>query len=540
LTYQADLEGFALLDFVEGCSSSVRPGTHLSFRKPRRTRLALSRRPLDEPRPDVVVAPAELLATAATEAPPPAPVRTGVLGGSLVLMVSMVFVGVGNYGFSLALAWFLPSKQFSQVASASTLMLIVVTASYSMLPWVVARAVARSGPGSAERAEAIQFALVAAPVLGLVAGAIAAGLAAPYAPLGVTFLLVVTSVAFFVAGVGSGYQLGTQRFALLGALNILEVVIKFGAGLGFVAIGWGATGAFAGTTLGALMWAIASFYFLRHDLGLMRKRPSLALVKQLIGIGLTQTLVTILCTADIIIGSITIGAAGGLAVYQAMLVFSRVPTFIASGVSTVVYPKMTRDEKGQGRTVSEAVSLYLQCAVVASAVVATIPAGFLRLIVPHTYAGGTRLLLPLSLAGFAGGLLNLSTTFLQAQLIFKRVLIVLVAGTVLVAVLYPTISRTVELLAWCAFGVLGLVAAVIYLQTCRLFGTARLETKVLVYAVAFGALYEALHWAARASVPIWIGSAVVIGFGFVFVFVILPLRRDRSSGAIDRSGLFRK
>ena len=34
-------------------------------------------------------------------------------------------------------------------------------------------------------------ALVAAPVLGLVAGAIVAGLAAPYAPLGVTLLLVV-------------------------------------------------------------------------------------------------------------------------------------------------------------------------------------------------------------------------------------------------------------------------------------------------------------------------------------------------------------
>jgi O-antigen/teichoic acid export membrane protein len=429
--------------------------------------------------------------------------QKGLSGDLLKLMVASVVVGAGNYGFSLTLVWLLPTRQFSQVSSASTLLLVVGTASSAMLPWIVARAVSNSAPGSLERREAVQFSLLAAVVLGLSCGSVMAALVWPYAPKAICGLLIVTSTALFVAGVAYGYQIGARRFTLVAVLNIIEVVVRLGAGIGLVLAGGGATGAFAGFALGALMWAGTGLWFLRHELGIMRTFPTLALLHQLLGVSASQILVTLLSTMDIVVGSLVIGAAGGLAVYQAMVVFSRVPTFVSTAVSGVVYPKLVGQEAGQSQAISEASALYLVLAIVIAATVATLPASLLGLIVPGRYLHSLRLLLPLALAGLAAGQLNVSSTFLQAHLAFRTMLKTLAVALPLVIITYVEFGRTIASLAWSAAGCVTAVALVIFFQTSRRYGAARLATTGLGYVAAFVALYEVLRWA-QGSEALWL------------------------------------
>ena len=158
---------------------------------------------------------------------------------SRLLMISSVTVGLGNYVFYLVLLWLLPSIAFSEVSSASTLLVIVGTASSAVLPWLVARNVARTSRGSHQRRQAVGFSLGAAIVLGAAAGSVVAALSAPYAPTGVIVLLWVTSVELFVAGVGSGYLLGEERFWLLATLSVGEVAVKLGVGVTLATAGGG-------------------------------------------------------------------------------------------------------------------------------------------------------------------------------------------------------------------------------------------------------------------------------------------------------------
>ena len=453
--------------------------------------------------------------------------QKGLFGDSLKLMISSIVVGAGNYGFNLALIWLLPTRQFSQVSSASTLLLVVGTASSSMLPWIVARAVSNSTPGSLERRQAVQFSLLAAIVLGLLVGGVMAALAWPYAPKAVCGLLVLTSTALFVSGVAYGYQIGARRFTLVAILSIVEVVVRIGAGVGLVLAGGGATGAFSGSAIGALMWAGAGLWILRDELGIVRTIPSLGLFHQLLGVSATQILVTLLSTMDIIVGSLVIGAAGGLAVYQAMLVFARVPTFVSTAVSGVVYPKLAGPESGQSRAISEASSLYLILAVVIAASVATLPGSLLGLVVPHRYLHSLRLLLPMALAGGAAGQLNVSSTLLQAHLAFRTMVRILSGSVLFVIVIYVAFGRTIATLAWSAAACMTTVALVIFLETCRRYGAARLVTKGLGFVVAFVALYEVLR-RAEGSVALWL--CCVAGAAALALMRARP--RPRKSGPL--------
>ncbi|MGH9060019.1 MAG: hypothetical protein ACRDZY_10965, partial [Acidimicrobiales bacterium] len=100
---------------------------------------------------------------------------------SLLVLVASVLVGVGNYGFSLALVWVLASGAFAVVGSANALLVIVGTAGSAVLPWLVARQVARYPAGSRERQDVVGFSLAASVVLGATTAAVVVGIASTYA-----------------------------------------------------------------------------------------------------------------------------------------------------------------------------------------------------------------------------------------------------------------------------------------------------------------------------------------------------------------------
>ncbi|MDX3230457.1 hypothetical protein [Streptomyces sp. ME19-01-6] len=101
----------------------------------------------------------------AASAAPAAPRQKGTVHGALHLALSAVLVGMGNYGLSLFLVNRLPAPDFTVYAAVPSVLLSVDTLAGATVPWVLAREVADSVPGSTRRRLAVRTCLW--PALGL-------------------------------------------------------------------------------------------------------------------------------------------------------------------------------------------------------------------------------------------------------------------------------------------------------------------------------------------------------------------------------------
>ncbi|MGH9095445.1 MAG: hypothetical protein ACRDXE_09825, partial [Acidimicrobiales bacterium] len=344
---------------------------------------------------------------------------------SLLVLVASVLVGVGNYGFSLALVWVLASGAFAVVGSANALLVIVGTAGSAVLPWLVARQVARYPAGSRERQDVVGFSLAASLVMGATTAAVVVGIASTYAPPGVLVGLAVTTIGIFVGSTGIGFLQGSGRFLLLAGVALSEVVLKVGLGAGLAAAGFGPTGAVAGSAVGAVLLAVVGVAVVRGDLAWPHLGITSELWRQVGGIGAIQIAVSVLSTLDVVVASVVDGSSRALGSYQAMLVFARAPLFISTAVSTVVFPRLATPGVDRTRVAKSMATLYLTASCASVAIVSSLPSGLLRLLLPADYAHRAGLLLPLALAGFGAGAVNLLTTFLQARGDFRPALRVL-------------------------------------------------------------------------------------------------------------------
>jgi len=428
---------------------------------------------------------------------------------SLLVLFSTVVVGIGNYGLSLALVWFLGARQFSIVSSISALLLVVGTTVSACFQWVVARQVARFPRESFARREAVSFSLLAAVVAGLAAAIVVVLVASTYAGPGVLAEIGLTTFCLFIASVGSGFLQGEKRFVLFASGAVIEVLLKLGIGTGLAASGFGATGAVAGSAVGAVMWAILALVVIRKDLRKPTWKVDPELWQQLAGIGTIQIMVSIATTLDVIVGSVVDGSSRHLAGYQAMLVFARIPLFTSTAISAVAYPRLVVAGRERDRLIGETASLYMLVSAISVAVAATIPERLLRVVLPSGYAANEHLLLPLTIAGFGAGLLNLATTFFQAEGIFRWPLRTLgVAIPIMIAVdifAAPAVAN----LAWATAIFEISLGTVMLLFGMSHFSDSGLGVRVLKPGVLMAALCVVLRLLSP-NVALWLTSSLVV------------------------------
>lgn len=431
---------------------------------------------------------------------------------SLVTVVSTGAVGVGNYGFALALVWVLPPRDFAVTASVSTLILVAATAANSALPWALAREVSRHPPASPARREAVGFVLCASLLTGLVAAGVVVALSSPYASTGVMAAAAWAVLAVFVIQVSGGHMQGSGRFVLLAGLGVVEVALKLGFGLGLAAAGGGAAGAVSGAALAATAWAAVGILYLRGEIGLPRRAAGRELWTLSRGIGTVQAGVVLLTTLDVVVGSIVEHGSRAMAGYQAMLVFARVPFFVAGAVSAVAYPRLTAARAQATAVVSEGMSLYLALSVAAAAAVATAPSRLIRFVLPSAYASDTRLLLPLALAGLSAGQINLLTTFFQAEDRFAQVARLVWPAVPAAAVLFALVGRSPGSLAWASAGADGAVAVVLTVAAGRRYRRAGVAGRSAAWALA-AVVWGGVLYGARGMLPLWLSLAVLGALG---------------------------
>ncbi len=165
------------------------------------------------------------------DGPAPGPPEVGGLQrDGLVLLVGTALVGIANYGFVLALVWILPSHQFSELASINSILLVLITVANAALPWVVARAVVRSTPGSPMRRQALTVTIAVSLACAGAGFLILLALSASYASPALEACAALIVVLAFLVQAGSGYLQGRRLFATLGILMVVEAAIKVGVG----------------------------------------------------------------------------------------------------------------------------------------------------------------------------------------------------------------------------------------------------------------------------------------------------------------------
>jgi O-antigen/teichoic acid export membrane protein len=430
---------------------------------------------------------------------------------SLLLLASTMAVGIANYGFSLVLVWILATRSFAVVASVNSLLVIVGTAGSAALPWLVARRVATYPSGSQERREAVAFAFAGSIVLGTVTVAIVVAIASTYAPPGVLLALGVTTIALFLGAPGVGYLQGSGRFGRLALILVVEAVLKVGLGAALAAAGLGPTGAITGAAVGAVVLAAAGLNALRGEMALPRLRVARELWRQVGGVGGIQVAVSVLATLDVVVGSVVDGSSRSFGRYQAMLVFARIPLFISIALSFVAYPRLTAAGiEERNRLIKQMTTLYLVACVITVGAVASMPSRLLGLVLPEAYASSYALLLPLALAGFGAGMVNMVTTFLQAEGVFRSTLRILSGGLILAVIAEWRMASPVAHLAWAAAGTNLAVAAVLVVMAARHFQHARLLRRSTASAVAVAGV-GALLLAARPQFGVWLLLVLIFG-----------------------------
>lgn len=187
--------------------------------------------------------------------------RSLVLGGSLVMLVSMMMVNGFNFAYNVFMARVLGPSEFGHINAAITILLLVSSASLAF-QLVCAKFVARNENYSAKSAvvksllgKAWIASLILAAILFIAQKPFAAYLNLPnHWMLG---LLAIGVAVYAPLGVKRGAMQGLCSFPRLGGNFVLEAFTRLVVGISLVVAGYGALGA-----VGAISAAVVMAYLL--------------------------------------------------------------------------------------------------------------------------------------------------------------------------------------------------------------------------------------------------------------------------------------
>ncbi|MYT33099.1 glycosyltransferase [Streptomyces sp. SID8354] len=448
-----------------------------------------------------------------------------------------MLVGVSNYGLSLFLVRLLPPAEFTVYSSVSSVLLSVGTLAGATVPWVLAREVATTAPGSARRRLALRSCLWLALGLSLLCAAGACGAVASYAGLGPLAGLTAACVTVWLNSVGAGHLQGSRRFVGLALLRVAEMAVRIAATLAGVLAGWGSAGAVGAFAVGAAATSAAGLTVVARQERAGRRRDTRrcgtrstyddGLWRRALAIGGIQVLACLLFTLDVVVAAAVRGGSAELAPYQALLVLARVPLFLSTALATVVFPRLAATEvraksRHSGTGFRDTVRLHWIGGVAVTATVATCPGPVLALVLPQHYASSAALLPPLALAGFASATTVLMTTVFQAWGPARTVTSTLAVAGLTGGVLYAALAANLQALAWASAGITGAVAVITTtLARRRILGLGPLAGALA--PLTAGAAVTTVLLALRPHPALWTAAALATVSGAAYA--VRPRRR---------------
>jgi O-antigen/teichoic acid export membrane protein len=198
-----------------------------------------------------------------------------VLSGSFIMLVAMMLVNVFNFAYNMVMARMLGPAAFGNINAAVTLLLLASCVSLAF-QLVCAKFVARSQADSG-KAAIVHNLLSKAWIVSLVLGALLFVAQRPVASFlnvpspWIIGILALGIAAYAPLGVKRGAMQGVCAFPRLGTNFVLEAVVRFFVGAGFVVAGYGVLGA-----VGAISAAVISACFLPRLPSRLRVQPGAA------------------------------------------------------------------------------------------------------------------------------------------------------------------------------------------------------------------------------------------------------------------------
>lgn len=336
---------------------------------------------------------------------------------SAFVIGAFVVTSVLNYVFGVGLSWFLEPSHYGVLGVAQALLLLLALVVSAGFSWTANHDVAAMGVDQRTRLR-FRTSWLSNVVLGaLLATALYAVYRLGFLDLGPAYRLVVplvglTTVILAARAVVNGAAQGLYRFGPVAFNQVLEVVVKFAAGLGLVALGWGVAGVMAAFALGAATALAHSLWVVRPGrlwqgsgwidgrvfgdtaplfIGMLG--PALMLNLDILGLKLLSPP----ALGDELAGY-----------YQAAVILARVPIFTARSLTMVVFSYVAgaRNQPGAPDYARAALRLWQRILLPAGLALALVPQAALSLFFPATYLAAAP---SLRVAAFGGILLSLVT-----------------------------------------------------------------------------------------------------------------------------------
>lgn len=172
-----------------------------------------------------------------------------ILSGSLIMLFGSIFVSLANFGYNIGVARLLGPADFSHAAAAVTILMLVsaITLAFQL---VCTKLVAKSDSVEA-KAAVFQTLHKKSWWVGLGLGSailLSSSALASYLRLSSTWVIILLAVGLTVyvpLGVKRGGLQGTCRFRGLSLNMVAEAIVKFGAAIILIEMGYGVLGAVA-------------------------------------------------------------------------------------------------------------------------------------------------------------------------------------------------------------------------------------------------------------------------------------------------------
>ncbi len=345
--------------------------------------------------------------------------RQTISAPRFVLLMSFAGTSVINYAFSLATGRLLLPGDFGLLSFVQSILLITALLLGSGI--TVSLTAAILGQTGSRRAALIRGAYAANCLIAL---AISAAFIMLFAlgPLRRGFetsdmtIVVALTLPFssFIATSRAAAQ-GAERFDVVAAIQVVEIVCKAAAGTLLVLLGFGVTGAAAGFLIGAILGSILGFFHMVHTLG-VRPWGALSLPPLPAAGAMFAALLGLALLLNMDLASVKLLPGGDRSMagyYQAATILANTPYYLVTSVLfTVLFTQFARLDELTATREELAKALRLVAALVLpiEVVLMCIPRTALVLLFPQRLAPGASVLRLLAFGNSALMLLVLVAT----------------------------------------------------------------------------------------------------------------------------------
>jgi len=341
----------------------------------------------------------------------------------LIMFISFALMSAINYAFGLTAGWLLAPGDFGLLAFTQTLLTIGGLVLNSGFAWSLTANIV--GADRDERARLVRGAALANLLLALaMSGAIlvlfmAGPLRAGLETWRMAALVIAAFPLLSLVTIARATAQGSENFAMVAALFVVETAVKAGAGLGLVLAGFGAVGAIAGFLAGGLCAGALGLLYLVRRLAIRPwgavARPGFrsagAIFAALLGMALLLNLDTIGMKLFLP------GDRAAVGRYQAGIVLANTPYYLLTAMVPIFFTEVAR-LKQIGRSapfVGEILRLAFLVLLPIEALLAAFPALFLHMLFPAAYLAGADTLRILAIANAAIILVAIFSTAFQAS-----------------------------------------------------------------------------------------------------------------------------